>query len=109
MTVNYEKLRDLLAQERAALRHMDTEILEKVLERKQVLYSDLSGLTPDELADLRENSIENQRFLGAAMGGFRAVKRRIASIHEIRSGGVGYGANDTARMQQASTRLERRS
>lgn len=109
MTAIYEKLRDLMAQERAALRRMQTDALPNLLERKLELCRDLSALTSAEMAEIRKEIQENQKLLGATMDGFRAVQRRMASIHEIRSGGLGYGTHRVARENTSLIRLERRS
>ena len=81
-------LDDLLDQERAALLAGDLDKIARTLDLKQDLINCLNTKDvpdPSRLSALNAKVVRNQSLLNSALDGVRAVTRRLATMHRIRS------------------------
>lgn len=81
-------LDDLLDQERAALLAGDLDKIARTLDLKEDLITRLNAqdaADPTLLAALNAKVVRNQSLLNSALEGVRAVTRRLATMHRIRS------------------------
>lgn len=74
------RLRQLLDDERVAIRSGDFATLATLVSRKEAEIAGLTDLPPTALAPLRREIEENQRLVEAALSGLRAARHRIEQI-----------------------------
>lgn len=73
-------LRDLLHDERMAIRSGDFSRLADLVARKEKAMAEIPSLPGPRLMALRDRIEENQRLIEAALSGFRSARSRIEQI-----------------------------
>ncbi|KFI28838.1 hypothetical protein [Paenirhodobacter enshiensis] len=73
-------LRDLLNDERIAIRTGDFARLGDLVARKEKAMADMQALPASRIPALRSRIEENQRLIEAALNGFRSARSRIEQI-----------------------------